>query len=130
MAFLEYMLLALLGSAGATPAGTPVLTVTADAVTQPSGGTGCEGIGLVGQVLKGSRENVDKKGRHQVEARRRRRGHKQRKVTGSPSKVSSSTGGKGGVKPNMNAMPQPPGHPVQTPTPRPRRASNSNKNSK
>jgi hypothetical protein len=123
MALLEYMLLALLGSAGAaTPGGPVTRTFTADSVTQPSGGTECEGIGLVGQVIKGSRENVDKKGRHQVEARRRRRAHKQRKVTDSPSKVSSSPGGKGGVKPNMNQQP-PPKRPRAAP-------SNSNKNSK
>jgi hypothetical protein len=80
MPFLEYVLLALLGSAGgATPAGTPARTLTADAVTQPSGST----EGLFGQVLKGKVHGA---------ARRRPRGHKRSKVTGTGSKVSSSTG--------------------------------------
>ena len=119
MPIIEYMLLALLGSASAaTPAGTPAgpltRTLTADAVTQPSGGT----EDLLGQATGGSpgkQAGPGKKGRH-VEARRHhRRGHRR------TMSQSSSTAGAGGVKPNMNAQPRPP---------RPRRASNSNKNSK
>jgi len=53
MPFIEYMLLAILGSApGAVPGGTAARTITADSVTQPSGGTVGDlndGIGFIGQ---------------------------------------------------------------------------------
>ena len=119
MPIIEYMLLALLGSAsaatpGGTPAGPLTRTLTADAVIQPNGGT----EGLLGQATGGT---TGRKGRRQLEVRRHQRGHRRGKVFGTGSKVSSSTPGTGGVKPNMNAQPRPP---------RPRRASNSNKNSK
>jgi hypothetical protein len=60
MRFVEYLLLALLGSApaaapGATPGGPPATlprTVTGDAVTQPSGGS----EGSLGQQTVGSRD--------------------------------------------------------------------------
>jgi hypothetical protein len=125
MAFLEYMLLTLLGSAGAASPGTPARTFTADALTQPSGGT----EGLLGQAPGGDPDRphnvagTGRKGRYHLEAgRHHRRSHRRGKIaTTGGSSVSSSTAGKGGVKPNMNAQPRPP---------RPRRASNSNKNSK
>jgi hypothetical protein len=91
MAFLEYMLLALLGSASATPAGTPTRTFTADALTQPSGGT----EGLIGQDTppkKSSRHREARRhhrrgapiaayqtggaGHHSLEARRQHKGHR------------------------------------------------------
>jgi hypothetical protein len=152
MPIIEYMLLAFLGTAGAaTPGGTPggplTRTFTANAVTQPNGGT----AGLLGQAggSTGGQERAEtgKKGRSHLKASRHQRssialnpqplpprksphlearryhpkGHRHSKVTGPESRVSSSTPGTGGVKPNMNAQPRPP---------RPRRASNSNKNSK
>jgi hypothetical protein len=129
MPIIEYMLLALLGSASAaTPGGTlggPLTrTLTADAVSQPNGGT----EGLLGQATggcSGSRKlpTTGKKPlEHARSMRHHRRDHRHGKVIGAGSKVSSSTPGTGGVKPNMNAQPRPP---------RPRRApSNSNKNSK
>src|SRR5260370_40670060 len=125
MPFLEYMSLALLGSAGAgSPGGTPAGPFAADAVTQPSGGTEGQGdfnagIGLIGQDTGGCKAGIRRTGKgdynhghmdariHTKTARHHRRGHRHTKVTGST--VSSSTGGTGGVKPNMNA-------------PRPRRA--------
>jgi hypothetical protein len=116
MPIIEYMLLALLGSAGAaTPGGTPggpfTRTFTADSVTQPSGGT----EGLLGEADTG------RKGRRHLKATREHwKNHRRSKVTGAESKVSSS-GGAGGSRPNTNAQPRPP---------RPRGASNSNKNSK
>ena len=153
MPIIEYMLLALLGTAGAAaPGGIPsrlsTRTLDVDVVTQPKGGT----AGLPGQDTGGDKDKQAGTGRrdrshlkarrHQrssitlnpqplpprkiphLEARRHhRRGHRHTKVTGAGfPKVSSSTPGTGGVKPNMNAQPRPP---------RPRRApSHSNKNSK
>jgi|GEM_PF-7105974 len=116
MPIVEYLLLALLGSvSAATPAGPLTRTLTADSVAQPNGGT----EGLLGQATGGT---TGRKGRRHLEARRHhQRGHRRGKVIGTGSKVSSSTPGTGGVKPNMNAQPRPP---------RPRRASSSNKNSK
>ena len=80
MAFLEYMLLALLGTAGAaTPGGTPARTFTADAVTQPSGGT---------EVLLTQDTPPKKSSRHR-EARRRHRGHRHGKdLTGKKATKS------------------------------------------
>jgi hypothetical protein len=128
MPIVEYMLLALLGSAsaatpGGTPAGPLTRTLTADAVTQPCGGT----EGLLGQATGGSSGKRSGSGGHvgggsgagkvRTAAARRhhRRGHRR------TMNQSSSTTGTGGVKPNMNAQPRPP---------RPRRASNANKKSK
>jgi hypothetical protein len=58
MPLLEYMLLAILGSATpAIPGATTARTITADAVTQPSGGTTGDlttGIGLLRQDTGGS----------------------------------------------------------------------------
>jgi len=140
MAFLEYMLLALLGSAGATPAG-PARTFTAGAITQPDGGTDGQGdinagMDLIGQDTGGCKTGARPTGgkgeynhghmSHTRTARHHRRGHTHGKTTteaaSSASKVSSSTGNKGGVKPNMNRQP-PPKRPRAAP-------SNSNKNSK
>ena len=93
MAFLEYMLVALLGSAGAAaPGGTPgepsTRTFTADAVTQPSGGT----EGLLGQATGGSTDKqagTGRKGRVHLEARRHhRRGHRHGKVITSGKKAT------------------------------------------
>jgi hypothetical protein len=95
MAFLEYMLLALLGSAGvAAPgatSGVPLTrTFTADAVTQPSGGA----EGLLGQATGGSTDKqagTGRKGRHHLEARRRhRRGHRHGKVYESGKKATKT----------------------------------------
>jgi hypothetical protein len=96
MAFLEYMLLALLGSAGAaapggTPGGSLTRTFTADAVTQPSGGT----EGLIVQATGGSTDKqagTGRKGRRHTEARRRhhRRGHRHGKVYESGKKATKS----------------------------------------
>jgi hypothetical protein len=76
MPFLEYMLLALLGSAGTGPAGTPTRTFTADAVTQPSGGT--EGLGQK-KPGEGKEAGTGRKGRSHAR-RHHRRGHKGGKV--------------------------------------------------
>lgn len=80
MAFLEYMLLALLGSASATPAGTLARTFTADAVTQP--GAGAEGepgsIGT-GRVADYNHGKMDSR-HHTKTARHHRRTRKGRKV--------------------------------------------------
>ena len=48
MPFIEYMLLAILGSGPAT-GGTVARTITADAVSQPSGGAAGDPTGLFGQ---------------------------------------------------------------------------------
>ena len=103
MAFFQYVLLALLGSAGAatpgvTPADPSTRTVNADAISQPRGGTAAEGdfnegIGLLGQATGGSTDRqagTGRKGRRHVEARRRHRRHRHRRVTTGgkkPSKV-------------------------------------------
>jgi hypothetical protein len=91
MPFLEYMLLALLGSAGAaTPSEAPTRTFTADAVTQPSGGT----EDLLAQATGGSpgkQAGTGRKGRHHAEARRHhRRGHRHPKVYESGKKATKS----------------------------------------
>jgi hypothetical protein len=93
MPVFEYVLVALLGAAGATspemPGGPSMRTLTADIVTQPSGGT----EGLLGQATSGSpsrHADTGRKGRRHVEARRRHRRHKHRRVntTGKkPSKI-------------------------------------------
>jgi hypothetical protein len=94
MPFFKYVLLAILGSAGATPGGTAgsplTRTLSADAVTQPSGGT----ESLLGQATGGSTDKqagTGRKGRHHVEARRQhRKGHRHDKVL--------TTGGKKGAR--------------------------------
>ena len=77
MPFVEYMLLAILGSAGAaapgaTPGGPSTRTFTADAITQPIGGTEGEGyfnagISLLAQAGGGT---TGKKPAHHLESRR------------------------------------------------------------
>jgi hypothetical protein len=104
MAFLEYMLAALLGSAGvASPGGTPARTFTAEAVTQPSGGT----EGLLGQ------NRHHKKPANRAGARK----YPRRRYP-----IYPSTGSVGGVKRSANQQP-PPKRPRAAP-------SNANKNSK
>ena len=93
MQFLEYMLLALLGSAGAaTPGGTPgspsMRTIPADAVSQPSGGTG----ELPGQATGGSTDKQAGTGRKGV----RHAARKHYKNRHRHSKLT--TGGKKGTK--------------------------------
>jgi hypothetical protein len=94
MAFLEYMLLAVLGSAGTfSPGEAPARTFTAGAVTQP--GDGKEG--LLGQKkdtakLSGSTENPTERvprsaSRRHVETRRNhRKVHKHTKTGGDPDR--------------------------------------------
>jgi hypothetical protein len=92
MSFFKYALVALLGSAGAaTPGATPgspsMRTVPADAVSQPSGGTGES----LGQATGGSTDKhagTGRKGRSHLEARRRhhRRGHRHSKLTSGGKK--------------------------------------------
>jgi len=88
MPLFEYMLLAILGSApAATPGGTPARTITADAVTQPSGGTIGDltaGIGFLRQDTGGSTDRGTGKKpttgkkplEHTRSARHHRRAHK------------------------------------------------------
>jgi hypothetical protein len=86
MPFLEYALLALIGSAGAatpgeTPRGPSTRTLTADAITQPSGTT----EGLLAQATGGSTDKqagTGRKGRRHLEARRKhyRKGHRHGKL--------------------------------------------------
>jgi hypothetical protein len=94
MPVFEYVLLALLGAAGAatpaeTPSGPSLRTLTADIVTQPSGGV----EGLFGQNTGGSTDKhagTGRKGRHYVEARRRHRGPRHTRVNTigkKPSKI-------------------------------------------
>jgi hypothetical protein len=93
MPFFKYVLLAILGSAGATPGGTPggplTRTLSADAVTQPSGGT----EGLLAQATGGSTDKhagTGRKSRHHVEARRQhRKGHRHDKVIGKKGAKNS-----------------------------------------
>jgi hypothetical protein len=95
MAFLEYMLLALLGSAGTfSPGEAPARTFTADAVTQPGGGT----EGLLGQKKgtaksSGSSENPTEQrvprsaSRRRAEVRRNHRNvHRHTKTGGDPDR--------------------------------------------
>jgi hypothetical protein len=105
MAFLEYMLVGLLGSAGAASPGTPARTFSAEAVTQPSGGT----EGLLGQ------------NRHHKKPANRAGARKYPRL-GRRYPIYPSTGNVGGVKRSANQQP---------PQQRPRAApSNANKNSK
>jgi hypothetical protein len=95
MPFFEYMLLAILGSApAAIPGATPERTITADAVTQPTGGTPVDvnaGIGLLGQDTGGSTDaGTGKKpttGKKPIEhtrsARHHRSPHKGKEVRGT-----------------------------------------------
>jgi hypothetical protein len=79
MAFLEYMLLAFLGSASATPAGMPARNFAADAVTQPSGGT----EGLLVQCTTGSpgkQAGTGRKHRVHTAARHHRKGRRHTRV--------------------------------------------------
>ena len=102
MPVFEYVLLALLGSAGAaapgtTPENPAMRTITADAVTQPSGGAEADGsltagIGLPGQATGGSpgkQAGTGRKGKTHF-SRRHRKGHRHtRRATGNkePDKV-------------------------------------------
>jgi hypothetical protein len=102
MPVFEYVLLALLGSAGtAAPGTTPenpaIRTITADAVTQPRGGAEGDGnlaagTGFPGQATGGSpgkQAGTGRKGRTHF-ARRHRRGHRHtRRATSNkePDKV-------------------------------------------
>ena len=89
MAFLEYMLLALLGSASATPAGTLARTFTAEAITQPAGGA--EGVvGQVGGGTPGKHAGTGRKGRSHAR-RTHRRGHKGGKVYEKATRNASKT---------------------------------------
>ena len=104
MPFLEYMLLAFLGSApativGGTPSGaTPARTLTAEALTQPGGGTERDlnaGLALVGQDTGGSTDRrkpgTGKKPlEHTRSARHHRRGHSHKGRTASANKVTKS----------------------------------------
>ena len=87
MPFLEYALLALLGSAGAAgpgeaPNGPSTRILTADTVSQPSGGTG-----FVGQKKPRYHEKVTKTGRRH---RRHRRGHRPKLAADSGKKATNS----------------------------------------
>ena len=102
MPFLEYMLLAILGSApAAIPGGTPARTITADSITQPGGGTIGDlnaGIGLLGQATGGStgastgkKPTTGKKPlEHTRSARHHRRTHKG-KIIKEPTKTRNAT---------------------------------------
>ena len=99
MPLLEYVLLALLGSVGtatpgATLGGAPARTLTADAITQPSGGTEA----LLGQATGGSTDRHAGTGRksvHHTAARRHyRRGHRHAKVTTGGKKQWIKAGNK------------------------------------
>ena len=90
MPFIEYMLLAILGSAPAT-GGTSASTFTADAVSQPSGGTAGDPMGLFGQKKpttgkkplehsKTSRRHHRKFGSDYTEASRHHKGRHHAKV--------------------------------------------------
>ena len=105
MAFLEYMLVGLLGSAGAASPGTPARTFTAEAVTQPSGGTEA----LLGQ------------NRHHKKPANRAGARKYPRL-GRTYPIYPSTGNVGGVKRSANQAPPPQRHRAAP--------SNSNKNSK
>ena len=97
MPFFKYVLVAILGSAGAaTPGATPgsapatlPRTIPADAVSQPSGGT----AELSGQATGGSTDKqagTGRKGRSHLARRHHRKGHKHDKViTGNkaPKKI-------------------------------------------
>jgi hypothetical protein len=102
MPVFEYVLLALLGSAGAaapetTPGNPAMRTIAADAITQPNGGAEGNsslgaGIGLPGQATGGSpgkQAGTGRKGKTHF-ARRHRRGHRHTRTatTGKkPAKV-------------------------------------------
>ena len=88
MPFLEYMLLALLGTASATPGATPSRAFTADAVTQPGGGT----EGVLGQAGGGTtgKAGTGRKGRSHAR-RHHRRGHKGGKVYEKATRNSPKT---------------------------------------
>ena len=101
MAFVEYVLLAVLGSTGAaasggTPSSPSTRTFDADAIAQPSGGAADEGYFNVGIVLPGQatggstgkHAGTGRKGRHQT-ARRHHR------VEASRHHRTSHTRGKG-----------------------------------
>ena len=105
MAFLEYMLVGLLGTAAVSPGGAPARTFTAEAVTQPSGGT----EGLLGQ------------NRHHKKPANRAGARKYARL-GRRYPIYPSTGNVGGVKRSANQQP-PPKRPRAAP-------SNANKNSK
>ena len=103
MPLFQYVLVALLGTAGTASPGTPARTFTAEAVTQPSGGT----EGLLGQ------NRHHKKPANRTGARK----YPRRRYP-----IYPSTGSVGGVKRSANQQP-PPKRPRAAP-------SNANKNSK
>jgi hypothetical protein len=93
MPFIEYMLVALLGSgaaiAGETSSSPSPQTFNADAVTQPSGGT----EGLLAQATGGSpgkQAGTGRKGRVHTSTRHHRRGHRRGKVYESGKKATKS----------------------------------------
>jgi hypothetical protein len=87
MAFVEYILVALLGSIGAAPAGAPRSPVTrtldSDFIAQPSGGASVEGhfsltTGMTGQATSGSpgKQTGGKKPMHRSARRQHRKSGK------------------------------------------------------
>ena len=104
MPFLEYMLLAFLGSApatvvGGTPSGPATTrTITADAITQPGGGAAGDlsaGLAFVGQATGGSTDSrklgTGKKPLEHTRSRRHhRRSHSHKGAIESGKKVTKS----------------------------------------
>ena len=104
MPFLEYMLLAFLGSApatvvGGTPSGPATTrTITADAITQPGGRTAGDlsaGLAFVGQATGGSTDSrksgTGKKPLEHTRSRRHhRRSHSHKGAIESGKKVTKS----------------------------------------
>jgi hypothetical protein len=91
MPVFEYVLVALLGAAGAAtpaemPGGSSMRTLTADIVTQPNGGA----EGLLGQATGGSpgkQAGTGRKGRRHTRRHRRRRHTKVTETGKKPSKI-------------------------------------------
>jgi hypothetical protein len=103
MPFLEYMLLAILGSAPAVP---PARTITADSVIQPQGGVvgeGGSGLGLLAQDTGGDKgassgtprnRAVHGSTRNSVshtKTRRTHKGHKGGKIVKTANKEASKS---------------------------------------
>jgi hypothetical protein len=95
MAFVEYILLAVLGSTGAAASGAPsspsIRTLDADAIAQPSGGAAGECYVNAGIALQATGGSTDKgagtgrKGRHPQSARRSHRAHRRHHRTSHTS---------------------------------------------
>jgi hypothetical protein len=108
MRFIEYVLAAILGSSGiaaAEPTSPATRTLTADAITQPSGGT----EGLLGQI------------RHHKKPANHAGAKKPYRPGRHPKIATSGATNTGGIKRSANQQPRPP---------RPRANPNTNKNSK